>query len=644
MNKILKKLFSAVLIIGLLAGCAGSKPAATEEPKPDNAAAQTETADPISARVNGLMEEMELKDKVEQLLVLSIQTYNGQPFTELNEEASAFLSSHKIGGMILFSSNCESIDQTVTLNRSLQEAAMNEGGIPLFLAIDQEGGYVTHLSYGTVTPGNMALGASGKPGLAQSSAGIIASELSALGFNIDFAPSLDINSNPANPIIGLRSFSDDGLLVSSLGEGFIRGLKDGGIIPCVKHYPGHGDTDTDSHTGLPVVNSTREELETGALVPFQKAASIPCDMVMTAHICFPNVETSTYTSILDGQEVTLPATLSHVMVQEILRDEIGYEGVVTTDSLQMEAIKDHFDRKDAAALALNAGVDILLMPVVIENSDGFLDVDAYVSDIVELVPEVIPEERIDEAVRRVLTLKANSGVLDTDLSSDIETLKANAEELVGGYPNHTSERAIADQTVTVLKNDNGLLPMNGGGTILFAAPQQVECDALRFGYERLMGEVNLAFFARYVNYSYGREVNQVLQELPNVSAVVITSWLDNMSQFDPNESIMIPSIQSVIQACHNQGIPCIVISAGLPYDLSCYEEADALLAVYNPLGASYDETGRILPGYAPNLPAAIDILFGYAKPSGTLPVNVPKVEGTGLSEEIAYPRGSGLIW
>ncbi len=635
----MRKLLIVFLTALLAAGCARPKEA-EETPAED---VQQETAnDPDLSRAQGLLEGMDNHAKLEQLLVLSIQTYNGEPFTSMNEEAASFFDSHAFGGFILFSSNVGSISDAAVLTDDLQRHTLTDNRIPMLIAMDQEGGNLTRISHGTITPGNMALGASGNAALAKASASILGNELSAIGVNTDFAPDADINNEPANPVIGLRSFSDDPALTSTMVAAYIQGLDEAGIVACAKHFPGHGNTTTDSHTGLPVVNSTKEELETMELVPFHKAVEQSVDMIMSAHICFPQIEKDTYISKLDSSKITLPSTLSDELIQGILRQELGYNGVVITDSLLMDAVSEHFDPIDAAVLALNAGVDMLLMPVRIEDAGGFAQVDQYLSALEEKIGSDIPQERLDEAVTRVLRMKSHNGILEVTPSEDIEARKTNAVEMVGRIENHESERAIADQCITVLRNENDLLPFTGAGTIVFAAPQGSQMNAMQKGMEQLLGEIDLVASPVYINYRYGQNLNDVLNAVPGASLVVISSWLDNMSQFDPSESIMIPSVQQVIDSCHTSGIPCIVISSGLPYDLSCYDNADALLAVYNPRGLPMDDEGNPTDSCSPNLPAAIDIIFGYAKPSAVLPVNVPKVEGTGFTEAIAYPRGSGL--
>ena len=635
----MRKLLILFLAALLVTGCGKPKEA---EGTPAEETPQETAADPDRTRAEGLLEGMDNRAKLEQLLVLSIQTFNGQPFTSMNEEVAPFFDSHAFGGFILFDSNIGSISEAAVLTDDLQRHTLTDNAVPMLIAIDQEGGSLTRLKYGTVTPGNMALGASGNASLAKASASILGKELSAVGINTDFAPDADINNQPANPVIGLRSFSDDPALTAEMVGAFSQGLDEAGTVSCAKHFPGHGNTTTDSHTGLPVVNSTKEELETMELVPFHQAVDQNVDMIMSAHICFPEIEKDTYISKLDGSEITLPSTLSDDLIQGILRQELGYDGVVITDSLLMDAVNAHFDPIDAAVLAFNAGVDMLLMPVRIEDANGFEAVDQYLNALKEKIGSEIPQERLDEAVTRVLTMKSRNGILELTPAEDIEARRQTAEETVGRMENHESERAIADQCVTLLRNENDLLPFTGAGTIVFAAPQSSQMNAMQKGMEQLLGQIDLIAYPTYINYRYGQNVNELLNAVPGASLVVISSWLDNMSQFDPSESIMIPSVQRVIDACHAADVPVVVISSGLPYDLSCYDNADALLAVYNPKGLPEDDNGNPTDSCSPNLPAAVDIIFGYAKPSAVLPVNVPKVEGTGFTDEIAYPRGSGL--
>ena len=635
-----KKIFAGLLAVLCLAGC-GTKPAEKEDgviidPAQDTTPPEPEI-DPDEQRAIGIAEDLTTKEKIEQLLVFSIYTYNGTPFLEMNPEVEAMFADHQYGGIILFDENMSGIAQTTALNYDLQAAAVQNNGIPLLTAVDQEGGYLLRGTGVTDTPGNMALGASGQTRLAASAASILATELAAMGFNTDFAPDADVNSEPANPIIGIRSFSDDPLAAASFASAFAKSLGENGIVSCGKHYPGHGNVATDSHTGLPVSDMTIEELQNNDLIPFAALAKGDADMIMTAHICYPNVETETYISKLDGSEITLPATLSQTFVQDILRNELGFDGVVTTDSMMMGALRDHFDPIDAAVLALNAGVDILLMPMDVSDAASQTALDQYAETLAGLVGERIPEERLNEAVIHVLTMKAKRGILDWT-AADRAALIQKAEAFVGSDANLESERAIADQCVTVVKND-GVLPLTGSGRVLLAGIQESQRASLEAGFRRLAGET--AYEADFINLSYGRNMPG---SVSGYDAVIVTSWLNNMSQFDPAESVMIPQIQFLIQQAKSAGVPCIVISTELPYDLSCYEGADALLAVYNPIGLRYSESGAVTGAIGPNIPAALDIIFGHCGPSASLPVNIPGVQGTGFTDEIVYPRGTGVTW
>ncbi len=290
-----------------------------------------------------------------------------------------------IGGVILFSRNIQSPGQTAELIRSLQQSSE----IPLLVGIDQEGGRVSRLPRPfTSFPGNHALGLSGSKELACSFGQATANELTAAGFNLDFAPVLDVNSNPDNPVIGERAFGSDTQLVADLGCAVIRGLQEHGVIACGKHFPGHGDTSLDSHLDLPTVPHNKEALRQREMLPFQRAITSEVETIMTAHVLYPQLDPE------------LPATLSPVIVQNILREELHFNGVVFTDDLEMKAVEEKWGIERSCVLALRAGVDALLIchdPVKQEKG---------LHAVIRAVEEgEIPIERIEEAAARVLDLK-----------------------------------------------------------------------------------------------------------------------------------------------------------------------------------------------------------------------------------------------
>ena len=474
-----KKLISLCTVPALvLSGC-GSAPASTEttaseKPAPVSAvtsgtAAAQDREKTFRERAEEIVAGMTLEQKIAQMIMISCQYWNDLPATEenadkrqnvtsLNDDLKALLTKYDFGGFMLFIPNITGTEQTVRLTAEIQKAAMaSEQGIPMFIATDQEGGDVTRLATGTRTCGNMALGAAGDTQAAYDNAAIIGSELYALGINTDLAPVIDVNNNPSNPVIGIRSFSSDPKLVSKLGISYIEGLESEGVISTVKHFPGHGDTDVDSHTGLPLIDKSLDELKELELIPFEAAADI-ADMVMTAHIQFPQIEKETYISKDSGENIALPATLSDTIISGILRGDLGYDGVVISDDMCMGAIKTNFDPVDAAVLAINSDVDILLDPMVLSGSDSIEAMDKYISDIASAVGDGrIPVSQIDDSVIRIISLKLEKGLFGRSADADEAAEKAKA--VVGSEEHHDRELRIAEKAITLIKNEDNTLPL-----------------------------------------------------------------------------------------------------------------------------------------------------------------------------------------
>ncbi len=423
-----KKFLSLALsaILGLtLTGC---KTAEQETPSAQDQETPAEK-DP-DEEIREFISSMTTEQKLSQMMIVGLRSdgNNSKTATEINQDYADLLKKYDFGGIILFTGNIQNPAQTVKLISDSQAAAMSsETGMPMFICVDQEGGMVNRVSFGTTSSGNMALAATGSSALAEESAKMLGDEISALGFNMDFAPVSDVNSNPANPIIGVRSFSDDPQTVSEYVASFIKGLRAAGISTALKHFPGHGNVGEDSHTHLPCSEFTLEEIRQCDLIPFQAGIEEGTDMIMTAHIQFPEIEKETYVSTQDGKEVTLPATLSRTIINDLLRNEMGYDGIVITDSMVMEAIASHFDPADAAVLAINAGVDILLCPVDLYN-DSELDtlpkMDEYMAALVKRVEAGdIKTEELDDSVFRILKLKKEKNLCEvttTQLLSNMD--------------------------------------------------------------------------------------------------------------------------------------------------------------------------------------------------------------------------------
>ena len=271
----------------------------------------------------------------------------GFPGTELDAEFIELVREYKVGNVILFRRNVETAAQLKRLCASIRRLIVRETGIEPFIAIDQEGGVVSRFSPDmAITPGGLALAAAGGDAPYRA-ARITAAQLREAGVNFDLAPVLDVNSNPLNPVVGVRSFGDVPEEAAERALGFMRGLLDGGVMACGKHFPGHGDTEADSHIGLPKIDKSREELEACELIPFRRAIAEGIPAIMTSHVLFPALEPE-----------KLPATMSRRILTGLLREELGFEGVIISDCMEMDAVAKFYGTVNAVMAALEAGADI----------------------------------------------------------------------------------------------------------------------------------------------------------------------------------------------------------------------------------------------------------------------------------------------
>ena len=336
---------------------------------------------------------MTLKQKVGQLFAVApeqlLSKYNA--VTKVTDALKDGLTKYPVGGIILFSENVVSPDQLSALNRELKAAS----GIPLFLGVDEEGGRVARLANNSAFDlpkyeSAASVGASGNPEDARLMGKTIGAYLKEYGFNLDFAPVADVNTNPNNTVIGNRAFSSDPVIAAKMAAAFSEGMEEAGIISTFKHFPGHGDTAEDSHSGLAVNHKDRQTLESCEWLPFLKAGSN--DMVMVGHIALPEVTGG-----------MTPATLSYEVVTEILKKDLGFSGLVITDSMQMGAITDSYNSGEAAVAALKAGCDIILMPNDLPSAFNAV-VDAVNNGILSV-------QWLDSTVTRILKFKQTHGML-----------------------------------------------------------------------------------------------------------------------------------------------------------------------------------------------------------------------------------------
>ncbi len=321
-----------------------------------------------------------LREQVGQLFMI------GFTGTSVSSELASFIKEYKPGGVIVFSRNLESPAQIIELTTALQACSPHS---PLLISIDQEGGRVSRLPKGfTIFPACEVLGRCNSAELAYAVAATTAAELKAVGINMNMSPVLDVNSNPDNPVIGDRAFGSDPETVSELGGATIAGLQDNRIVACGKHFPGHGDTAVDSHKELPVVNATMERLREIELPAFRHAVRQGVAAMMTAHVLYPALD------------AYLPATLSEAIVTGLLRNEVGYDGLVLTDDLEMHAIVDHYGVDDAAVRAFAAGCDMLLI-----CKDANREAAAIAAVEHAVTTGQIPRHRLERSLTRIAAVK-----------------------------------------------------------------------------------------------------------------------------------------------------------------------------------------------------------------------------------------------
>ncbi|GER81391.1 beta-glucosidase [Thermogemmatispora aurantia] len=536
----------------------------------------------------------DLRDQLGQLLMAGFEGTKPSP-TILD-----LIENHRLGGVILFSRNIESAEQVYHLTSTLQAKARAAGHrYPLLIAIDQENGMVQRLGeHVTLFPGNMALGASDSPELVTAVAGATGRELQALGINMNLAPVLDINNNPANPVIGVRSFGEDPEQVARLGLAAVRGYREAGLISCLKHFPGHGDTATDSHLALPLIPHDLARLERLELVPFARVLQEEgADCIMTAHIAFP---------ALTG-DPGLPATVAPAIISGLLRQRLGFDGVAMSDCLEMEATAATLGIEEATVRALEAGLDLILISHRYDRQLAGLAAMRSALDEGRLSPN-----RLHQALTRLQRLKAR--YLSWQQLPRPEGLRLLKQ------PEHLAlQRQSYTRAITLLRNDAGLLPLR-------LAPEQQLLIVLpqKEGASRVEDQ----------RYPVEALVAAVRSYHPKTEARLLTLPLSEPEQQPLREAVaqaqlvLLVTVNAYLDRAQSEYINWLVAEAPCPL---------VALAVYNPydlLACPQLTTYVLTYEYTrPAIEAAVAVLFGDTQPQGHLPVSLPPLHarGEGLS-------------
>jgi beta-N-acetylhexosaminidase len=533
---------------------------------------------------------MTLEEKIGQMISCRFSGHFYNLESPTIQRLESLIDENKIGGLIIFGG--EAFESAYLINK-LQERS----NIPLLIAADLERGLGNQIDGATLFPPLMSMGAAGSEELAYSMGQVTAEEARAVGIHITYAPVVDVNINPLNPIINTRSIGEDPEQVSRLAAAFIRGCQENGLIATAKHFPGHGDTGVDSHTELPIIDKDIERLNQVELVPFKKAIEAGVQAVMTAHIQIPALD----------PKPDLPATLSPVIITELLREKLGFNGLIVTDAMDMGGVTTLYSPKEAAIKAVRAGVDCLLLPPETEKV------------IESLVEEVrsgrISESRIDVSVRRILRAKARLGLHDNRFV-DVEALP----RILASEENLKLAEEAFEKSITLLKNRNDVVPLS--------------CEDQKLAVFSLSSDRG-DFFAGQV---FIEEVKKRCPDIKEFYADALTgdefieAAVEKSCEVDNRIIILFSRLYSgkgsvglnkrhiqLIKRLAEDDIPLLVISFGSPYFLKHFPEVDASICAYRKVGLAQI--------------AAVRAVFGEVGFSGRLPVSIP-----GL-----YELGHGIV-
>ena len=526
-------------------------------------------------------------------MAVTLEQATGQQFLlsfegkdRIPEEFLDVLRRQQVGGVVLFRhKNMGSLAEVRSLTRALQKAARQAGQPQLLIAADQEGGQLMALGHGTPFPGNMALGATGSETLAYKVGRALAVELAAAGINVDFAPVCDVNVNPANPVIGTRSFGEDPKLVARLASAMIRGLQSAGVAATAKHFPGHGDTSTDSHHRAPLVNHDRRRIHAVELAPFRAAVQGGARLVMPAHIVMP---------ALNGRLHDLPATMSRQILRELLRSRMGFQGIVVSDALDMHAMEQGPGYVAEVIAAVSSGIDLLLFNHDLSRVDG-----AWRNLIQAARRGLLSANEIQLSAKRILALK-----------SWISRWPQPSLKVVRCRKHLQLAQEVARRSITLVRDKEGLLSLRvrADQRIAVAMPRPEDLTpADTSSYEQPELAKSLRRYHPHVD-GFSFDINPQHDEIEHLCTQLSGYELVLVGTINAHAN---PGQAALVERLRKRGCRMIAVALRLPYDLACYPGVCTYVCTYS-----------ILP---PSMDALADALFGRVAFRGRLPVKIPGI-------------------
>jgi beta-glucosidase-like glycosyl hydrolase/CubicO group peptidase (beta-lactamase class C family) len=553
----------------------------------------------LSSWVEETLRRLSLEEKVAQLV---FERADGGYLSSDDERWKYYerlVKERKIGGFVFFAGDV--YEYVMQINK-LQAASE----IPLLIASDFEFGTAMRVRRATLFPRAMLVGATRNPQYAYDMGRVIAKEARALGVHQDYAPVVDVNNNPMNPVINTRSFGEDPRLVAEMAAAFARGLQDGGVIATAKHFPGHGDTDVDSHLDMPVLPFAKQRLDSLELVGFRRAVESGVMSMMIAHLSVPAYDTTR----------GLPATLSGPIITGLLQNQLGFKGLIVTDAMTMQGVTKAFSTADAAVRTIIAGTDLVLLPP---------DMDVAIDAIVGAVRRgEISEERIDASVRKLLAIKESLGLVENRF------VDPNAvASIVGSAEHRRLAKQIARDGITVVKNDNNLLPLqkNNLKKIVGITVGDLE-DPTTGAYFRSLVRSRVQRYEdlRVDHRSNKIEYDSVLTRAATGDVLLVHLYVTTRSEqmtgfFKPQQAKFLNNLLKLNK-------PTVVVSFGNPYLLSALPTVPAYLAGYSSADVVVE--------------AAVEAIFGEIETRGKLPITIPPSTGVSASNPAGFPYGTGI--
>lgn len=538
--------------------------------------------------VEELVTSMTLKEKIGQLIMAKVlESPSGTPA----DRTKQLIQNLKVGSLIFYSFP-NPAKTTIYTNELQRWAKESSTGIPVLVGSDLEYGPKANVGgYATLLPHQMGIAATDNPKYGRIAAEITAEEGRAMGIHWNFAPSADLNTNPENPVIGVRSFGSSPEEVDEFVKAAVRGYQKNGMIATLKHYPGHGNTSTDSHYGLPEVNYGREELNKH-LEPFQAGIAAGADAVMTGHI------------LVDAVDSSYPATTSKKVISGLLRQEQGFEGVIVTDAMNMGAIEDSLGKVNAAVKAIQAGVDVVM------SAGNYWDTLEIRDGLLEAVQKGdISVVSVNRSVKRVLELKKNYGLLKGEVTND----PSRVESQVGSTDNSQSALTIAREAVTVVRDEKNLLPLNDKEDNVLLVGVKSSTGLLQENIEKFLPESTVSTYvtpsaSRYNSWSPSSAgIEKAVDLAADFDLVIVLTFSTG--------KLPDPQVELARKLAHKKE-KTIVIAEGLPYDLRKLPFVSTFIATY-----AYNRWNSPRTGNGLMATAVAELFAGKIKPEGKLPVN-----------------------